>query len=164
MALSFGLKTNIRIDLGTTKEELPGVAGGTLDSTCVKHGIPCFMAEVGRGGRWEGPIVTITQKGIYNVMRFLGIIEGKPEVSSEQIIIPRRKYLRNSKGGLVEVLVQPGDVVEKGKVCARIMNFWETLEELKAEEDMYVISVRENPVASTGERIISMGLDWYELQ
>jgi predicted deacylase len=161
MALSFGLKNNIRVDLGTTKEELPGVAGGTLDSTCLKHGIPCFMAEVGRGGRWEVPIVAIAQKGIYNVMRFLGISKGEPEVSSDQIVIPRRKYLRNSRGGLVEVLVRPGDVIQKGKVCARVMSFWEVLEELEAEEDMYVISVRENPVVSTGERILVMGFDWY---
>lgn len=160
MALCFGVKTNIRVDLKRTKDELPGVTGGTLDSTCVRDGIPCFMAEMGRGGRWEIPIAEIAKKGIYNTMRFLEMLEGEPQMPEEQIVIPRRKYLRNTRGGLLEVLVQPGDIIQKGKVCARVINFWETVEELKPEEDTYVISVRENPVVSTGERILSMGLDW----
>ena len=59
------------------------------------------------------------------------------------------------------MLVRPGDVVRKGEVCARVINFWEVLEELRAEEDMYVTQVRENPVVSSGEKILSMGFDWY---
>ena len=165
MALSFGTKTNIRVNLETTKEELPGITAGTLDSTCVKHGIPTFMAEMAiGGGRWEVPVVAIAQKGIYNVMRFLGMSEGEPEVPGDQIVIPRRKYLRNSKGGLAEMLIRPGDVVRKGEVFARVINFWEVLEELRAEEDMYAINVRANPVVSSGERIASAGFDWYTVK
>lgn len=63
--------------------------------------------------------------------------------------------------GLTEMLVRPGDVVRKGEVFARVINFWEVLEELRAEEDMYTIQVRENPVVSTGEKIATMGFDWY---
>ena len=63
--------------------------------------------------------------------------------------------------GLTEMLVRPGDVVRKGEVFARVINFWEVLEELRAEEDMYTIQVRENPVVSTGEKIAIMGFDWY---
>ena len=90
--------------------------------------------------------------------------EGEPEVPDEQIVIPRRKYIRNKKGGLVEMLVRPGDVVRKGEVFARLINFWEVLEELRAEEDMYAINVRANPVVSSGERIASMGFDWYSVK
>ena len=164
MALSFGTKASCRVDLGITKEEMPGVTGGNLPSTCITHGIPAFMAEVGGGGRWEVPNVAITQKGIYNVMRFLGMTEGEPEVPDKQIVIPRRKFLRNSRGGLVEVLIRPGDVVRKGEVCARVINFWEVLEELRAEEDMYTIQVRENPVVSSGEKIAILGFDWYAVK
>jgi hypothetical protein len=161
MALSFGVKLNCRINLGTTEEKSPEVAGGKLDTTCIRHGIPAFMAEMGVGGRWEVPNAAIAQKGIYNVMRYLGMTEGEPEVSGEQIIIPRRKFLRNTRGGLVEVLVQPGDVVRKGEVCAHVLNMWDILEELRAEEDMYMIGVRTNPVVSSGDRIGIGGVDWY---
>ena len=164
MALSFGTKINIRVNLETAKEEMPGVTAGTLDSTCVKHGIPTFMGETGKGGRWEVSSVAIAQKGIYNVMRFLGMSEGEPEVPDEQIVIPRRKYLRSNKGGVVEVLVRPGDVVRKGEICARVINFWEVLEELRAEEDIYTITVRANPVVASGDRIASAGLDWYAVK
>jgi predicted deacylase len=164
MALSFGTKVTCRVDLGTTKEEMPGVTGGNFPTTCIKHGIPAFMAELGGGGRWEVPNVAITQNGIYNVMRFLGMAQGEPEVPDGQIIIPRRKSIRNSKGGLVEMLVRPGDVVRKGEVFARVINFWEVLEEFEAEEDMYALGVRANPVASSGDRIALMGFDWYAVE
>jgi len=161
MALSFGVKPNCQIDLGTTKDEIPGVTGGTLESICITHGIPAFMAEMGVGSRWEVPNVAIAQKGIYNVMRVLGMMEGEPEVLSEQIVIPRRKSFRNSRGGLTEMLGQPGDVVRKGKVFARVINFWEVLEEFIADEDMYLLGVRANPVVSSGDRIAFAGFDWY---
>lgn len=161
MALSFGVKPNCKVDLGTTKEELPGATSGTLVSTCIKHGIPSFSPEVGVGGRWEVQNVAIAQKGIDNVMRYLGIKEGTPEVPSDQIIIPRRKNLRNYRGGLAEVLVRPGDVVRKGEVYARVINMWEVLEDMRAEEDMYVLGVCANPAVSPGERIAFAGFDWY---
>ena len=164
MALSFGTKASCRVDLGITKEEMPGVTGGNLPSTCITHGIPAFMAEVGGGGRWEVPNVAIAQKGIYNVMRFLGMSEGEPEVPDEQIVISRRKSIRNKKGGLVEMLVRPGDVVRKGEICARVINFWEVLEEFEAEEDIYILGARANPVASSGDRIARVGFDWYAVK
>jgi uncharacterized protein len=161
MALSFGVKPNCRVDLGTTKDEMPGVTGGTLDSVCMRNGILAFMAEMGVGGRREVKNVAIAQKGIYNVMRFLGIRERVPEAGAEQIVIPRRKFLRNLRGGLVEMLVRPGDIVKKGDIYARVINMWEVLEEMKAEEDMFMIGVCANPVVSSGDRIGFAGFDWY---
>jgi predicted deacylase len=87
--------------------------------------------------------------------------EREPELSSEQIVITRRKSIRNSKGGLVEMLARPGDVVRKGEIFARVINFWEILEEFEAEEDMYMLGVRANPVASSGDRIVLVGLEWH---
>ena len=37
---------------------------------------------------------------------------------------------------------------------------WETVEELKAEEDMYMIAVRVNPAVFSGGRIALAGLGW----
>jgi len=90
--------------------------------------------------------------------------EGEPEVPDEQIVIPRRKSIRNKKGGLVEMLVRPGDVVRKGEVFARLINFWEVLEEFEAEEDIYILGARANPVASSGDRIALVGFDWYAVK
>jgi predicted deacylase len=164
MALSFGVKANCQVDFGTTKDELPGLTGGNLNTACIASGIPAFSAEVGLARRWEVPSVAIAQKGVYNVMRFLGMTEGELERSGEQIIIPRRKSIRNSRGGLTEMLVRPGDIVRKGEVFARVINFWEVLEEFRTEEDSYVLGVRANPTASSGDRIGIIGFDWYDVK
>ena len=161
MALAFGVKANCRVDLRTTKDELPGRISGSLDATCLQNGIPAIMPEVGAGGRWEKVNVSTAERGIYNVMRFLGILEGEPDRAPDQIVIPRRKWLRTNRGGVAQVLFQPGDIVPKGTVYARILNMWDTLEELRAEEDMYLIGVISNPVVSSGDRIGFGGFGWH---
>jgi len=164
MALSFGLKINRQGDKYPKNQELPIVLAGEINSICIKHGIPAFTVEVGTGGRCETANVAVAQKGIYNIMLFLGLIEGQPEMPEEQIVIPHWKFLRNNRGGLIEMLVEPGDMVPKGKIYARVMNMWEVVEELKAEEDMYVISVRTNPAVSSGDRVAIGGFEWYSVK
>ena len=114
MALSFGLKVNCRVNLSISKDELPGVAVGSLTSHCVKEGIFAFVAEVRESERWEEANVIVSQKGIENVLRFLGMLDGVPELIKDQIVIPRRRSLRCRKGGFAELLIKPGDICKEG--------------------------------------------------
>lgn len=160
MALSFGLEPNCRVKVDNKKSVNSGEDKGSLDEICQLHGIPAFMAEIGIGGHWEKRHVAIAKKGIRNIMCIHEMIEGKPEIPENQIVIPRRKELSVNKGGFVEMFAKPGDVVREGEPYAQVVNLWEVVEVLKATEKMYMITTTSNPVVSSGGRIGFAGLEW----
>jgi predicted deacylase len=161
LALAFGVKTNCYLDLQNAAGELPGVTSGALDITCMIDGVPCFMAELGGGGRLQEDNIAGTIEGFYNVMIELGMYEGVPSTASEQIIITKRGFTRCDHGGLIEMAVQPGDTLSEGQVQARIHYFNERVDLCHVKSDTYFIGVRYNPVVNTGDPVSFVGYEWH---
>lgn len=163
MARVFGVYPNCQVNLAKASGELPGATSGALDILCLQNNIPCFMAEMGGGGRWEEEAINTAYQGIKNVMVYLGMLKGEYQKPGRQLIITSRGFLRSNRGGLVRMAVIPGTVVSAGGLLATVYNFWEELEELKAKQDLFVIGTRFEPVVSSGDRLAFVGYEWYEM-
>lgn len=163
MARVFGVYPNCHLDLATASGELPGTTSGSIDITCMKNNIPCFMAEMGGGGRWDERVIQIILAGIENVMNYLGLFKGAYKKPEKQIIITKRRFLRCNRGGLVRMDVEPGQVVKQGEKLASIFDFWDEREQLIADKDMFMIATRFEPVVSTGDRMGFVGFEWHEV-
>jgi hypothetical protein len=164
MARAFGVYPNCRVDVAASGGELPGTTSGAIDIVCMQNNIPCFMAEMGAGGRWDEPVIDTAYAGIKNVMRFLGLLREPLIKPARQLIITGRRFLRSNRGGLVRMAVSPGQFVKKGEELASIVNFWETLEKLVADRDLFMIATRFEPVVSTGDRMGFVGHQWHEAE
>jgi predicted deacylase len=162
MARIFGVYPNCRLDLSKSTSELPGTTSGSIDITCMKNNIPCFMAELGGGGRWDEEIINIARQGIINVMTYLELLDGKPQYPSKQLLISNRCFLRCNHGGLARMAVEPGNFIKKGDLLATIYNFWEEVDHLYAQRDHFIIGACFQPVVSTGDRIAFVGNEWHE--
>jgi len=163
MAKAFGVYPNCRLDLSKSTSELPGTTSGSVDIECMRNNIPCMMAEMGGGGRWDEAAINTAYQGIVNVMIYLGLLEGKLESPAKQLIITKRCFLRGNRGGLTRMAVEPGNFVKKGDLLATVYNFWEEVDHLYAEQDQFVIGVRFEPVVSSGDRLAFVGTQWDEL-
>jgi len=158
IAKLFGVYLNCEVDIAKAKNELPGSLLGGLDVNCILNDIPAFMAEMGSGGRLESENVIVAINGIKNVMKYLGMISGKPNVIKQQVILIKRKFIRSNYSGLVTIHTQPYDFLRKGERIAQIIDLYgNTKEEILAPEDVYVIGTRFNPVVNTGDRIALVG-------
>ncbi len=162
MAKAFGVFPNCRVDLQSASGELPGTTSGALDIVCMQHNIPCFMAELGGGGRWEEAFIQVAYKGIRDVMIDLGMLAGNLPVPETQLIITKRKFLRSNAGGLVRMAVEPGSFVPAGGLIATIYDFWQEVDHLYADQDMFMIATCFNPVVSSGDRLAFVGCEWHE--
>ncbi|SDE41194.1 M14 family metallopeptidase [Sporomusa acidovorans] len=162
LAKIFGVYPNCRVDLKTAGGELPGTTSGALDILCMQHNIPCFMAEMGGGGRWEESSIQVAYQGIENVMAALGMIAKDLPVSEKKLIITKRKFLRSDYGGLVRMAVKPGDFVPAGGLIATIYDFFKEVGHVHAEQDMFMIATCFNPVVSSGDRLAFVGCEWHE--
>ncbi|MGL5513805.1 MAG: M14 family metallopeptidase [Sporomusa sp.] len=163
LARAFGVYPNCHLNLAKAGGELPGTTSGSIDILCMQNNIPCFMAEMGAGGRWDENIIEITLAGINNAMTHIGLLKGEFKKPDKQLIITGRRFLRSNRGGLVRMAVAPGQFVKQGEKLASIYDFWEEREQLVADKNMFVIATRFEPVVSTGDRMGFVGYEWHEM-
>lgn len=162
LARVFGVYPNCRVDLGGPVGELPGTTGGSIDILCIRNNIPCFMAEMGGGGRWEEDAIAAAYSGIRNVLAYLQMTGGDYRRPDRQLIITGREFLRSNRGGLMRMAVEPGTILHAGETLATVYSFWEELETIKAEKDIFIIATRFEPTVSTGDRLAFVGTSWQE--
>ena len=158
IAKAFGVYLNCKVDQTKAISELPGSLGGALDVNCMRNGIAAFMAEMGSGGRLEQKNIEKACQGIKNIMNYLKMIPGEPQIAKEQIMITKREFIWCDEAGIVFMNVEPYDFVKEGCILAYITDFYgNTVENIKASRDCYVIATRFDPVVSTGDRIAIVG-------
>jgi predicted deacylase len=110
--------------------------GGSLTTTgaASRAGIPHTLIESGGGGVLRKEFVDRHFRGVRNIMRYLGMLEGTPEEPTNQRTMDgRRAGLRAKRGGLFMSFVEAGEVVAEGQVIGEITNaFGEVVEELRS--------------------------------
>jgi predicted deacylase len=70
----------------------------------------------------------------------------------------KKFYAYASKGGVFVPEVNMGDDVKKGDTIGIIYSprTFETIEELKAPQDGYIFTIREDPIAHAGDALIAV--------
>lgn len=124
-----------------------------------KSGIrkPRTLAESGREGRLEPELTAVHLKGISNIMKALKMIEGMPEIPSDQIVMHGRYEIFCHTAGLFYPLVQMGDAVKKGDILGEIRGLeGKTLEQIIAPKDSVVLLMMTNPVKHPDDLIFKM--------
>ena len=108
MALHFGTE----VIMNTVGER------GTLRRESCQAHCPTIIMEGGEVSKVEPAIVETMVRGIKNVLRHHGMLEGDVERSETQIIIERAKWVRAERGGFLQFHVRPGQLVEKNQPLA----------------------------------------------
>jgi predicted deacylase len=106
---------------------------GSLASYAEAHNIPTVILEVGGGSLQEQKYLEMGVRGTYNVMKYLGMLKGEPQVPDRQILIKDRVTIRTRAGGVFypEIgLDQMCKVVPGGTVLGRVISPY-TFEELE---------------------------------
>lgn len=143
----------------------------TLRASCVDSGIPAIVPELSGAGYFDEDIVQLTHRGLRNIMIDLGIIDGEIKLPGKQVKLrwtanPRDYSASAGVGGIFIPTVGLGDVVKKGQEIGFIYSprTFKTLEKLYAPQDGYIFTVRENPVAHIGDRLIGVPeiIEWIE--
>jgi len=130
--------------------EIHGSSGEALR----KYGIPCITPEAGTPYPVREEDVKFHHDGIINVMKHLGMLEGRPEVRTLKIDPPRERLFAE-RGGIWRQSVAAGQRVEKGMVLGEVVDlFGENLQTLRAPFDGVVNSSRTSYVANTGDTLL----------
>jgi len=110
-------------------------------------GRPRIVAEAGREGRLEEEFTSMHLRGIRNVMKRVGMIDGAPILPADQLVVRKRYEIFCETAGMFYPSVKVGDMVTKGQLLGTIKNIQgQVAEELTAPHDSAVKLVMTNPV------------------
>jgi predicted deacylase len=132
LSRSFGSKVLYRPQIG---REGTIYAGTTRSVTAEKRGIPSVVIELGGGVVEQKPYVQRGLKGVLNMLRKLGLIEGAVTPPPKQVVVRAIAGIRPSQSGLVENLAPPlGERLKARQPIFRVVSpyTFEVLEEAKS--------------------------------
>ncbi len=127
---------------------------GSLRHTAVKNGVPVVILEAGEVWKNEPSVVETGVRGVLNVLKSLGMMEGEPKKPLFQVIARKTKWVRAECGGFLGFHAKPGDVVEKGQPLATNYSiFGSEKRSLISPEYGIVLGMSTMPAVKPGEPV-----------
>ncbi len=131
---------------------------GAFRREACRAGCPTIVMEGGEVWKVEPGIVESADRGIKNVLRSLGMLDGELERPPYQVVVERSKWIRADHGGFLRFHVQPGDIVEAGQPLATNTTLLgRPLSRLHAPFDGVVLGMTTQPAVSPGEPVCNLG-------
>lgn len=135
--------------------------GGLLADVALAAGKPTLTVELTPTHNWEQPVLAGGVRGVLNVLKHLGMLQGEPEPQTGLPIIaetlgPQLRVTAEA-GGLVHPARDVGTWVEKGETVALIRDPWgDIVEEIRSPAAGYVLSFPHhgNHAAATGDIVV----------
>lgn len=124
-----------------------------------ERGVPAFGIEFCEGGRNDEDDVAYAVRGVHNVLKTIGMIEGTPEIFGKQMLMRTMAVIRAKRAGILHLKVKLHDEVRLWQTVATVVNpFGEVIEEVKSPTAGPVVRVATFGVVSTGERVVQLAV------
>jgi predicted deacylase len=113
-------------------------------------GIPTITLDTGTANRLGE--VEISMKGIKNILKHLGMIDGRPDVPDRYYIARRYRMITCNHGGMLHLDSKPGDKVSNEQLLAHITNLYnQVIEEIRAPFEGLVFTLALSAIVKTGD-------------
>ena len=121
-------------------------------------GKPGVLIEAGGAGTLDPAVVDMEIEGIHNVMRYLGMLDGKPVEDIPHTTCYGMYIMKSKFGGLFLPAVRPGDVVKKGARLGEMQDIRGNVRaQFTAPMDGVILMMYTTPVRTSGETVVIMG-------
>lgn len=158
MARAFGV-TPIEMMLS-----LEAHRAGTMMEAAYALGKPTLVVELFPWRRIDPKAVKIGVRGVLNVMKSLGMIEGEVE-AQEGVMVLDGKLTRTeesaARGGIVLPEKDIGETVTKGELVGRIVNHYgDQVEEIRSPVDGWLLAwPYDNQAAGSGDLVVMFAFE-----
>lgn len=121
-------------------------------------GCPTIVMEGGEVWKVEPRIVESATRGVKNVLRSLGMLDGPTDRPAYQVVVEQSKWVRAERGGFLQFHVYPGDVVEQDQPLATNTTLLgRERSMLCSPYDGIIIGMTTLPAVSPGEPVCHVG-------
>jgi predicted deacylase len=113
-------------------------------------GVSTLVVEMGEGGRLSNGLIALAVRGVMNVMRAVGMLEGEPQVPAERHRFRRVSIARPDRGGTLIIRRKPGDRVDAGEIVGQVADPLRVVERLRSPASGIVLRVATAGVTEPG--------------
>jgi hypothetical protein len=97
--------------------DMPGEEG-MLRRAATQAGVPTIVYEAGEPLKFQKPLIRRGVEGVCNVLADLRMFEFERVSPPFQMVVDDHRWIRAQRGGILNLHVKPGDIIEKGNVIA----------------------------------------------
>ncbi|HKV45098.1 MAG TPA: M14 family metallopeptidase [bacterium] len=99
------------------------VSGGTYGAAAQRK-IPAILTEAGGQGRLDEEPLHVHLRGLRNVLRHLGIVEGACDPVAPPVVLSKFHWVTSEHRGLFYPTIAPGDQVTEGQVVGETRDYF----------------------------------------
>ena len=148
MALAFGLD-HIVIDEAPL---LPKDASIYTDQTALTRGIPAITTETGQLGSNDEHWIGLAERGVVNLMRHLGMLQGAPEANENVVWLTGYQVVESPATGIFQASVRDGYAIAENGLLGHLVDaFGNKITDVRAPFAGIVNYVVGTPPVSKGE-------------
>ncbi|QLC33127.1 succinylglutamate desuccinylase/aspartoacylase family protein [Halarchaeum sp. CBA1220] len=130
---------------------------GQLARAAPDEGVPTIDPELGGAVGWDEESIEYGVRGVFNVLRHYGFLDGETEVHPQTRAHAFDRYGAPS-GGVVDYRVELGEEVARGDTLFRVTDvFGQVKAEVSADNDGVFWRSRRLPQVASGEYVCSVG-------
>ena len=131
---------------------------GSLRRAASDAGVPTILFEAGEPGRFQRHVVEVGHQGLLRLMHGLGMVEASPPRPRLQLLVRRSEWVRAGHGGILDLDVEPGDLVRKGDALGSINEpLGKHVDVVEAPTSGVVLGTCTSPLVYPGVAIVHIG-------
>lgn len=145
-----------------------GISGSLRRAAAKEKGIPAILFEAGQINRFEKEFRDTGVKGIFNVMRHLGMMDELPQditpPQNAAFYLKNSSWVRSPSAGLFDPFFKPGDRVKRGEKIGRIISLLgEETDVIYARHSGIILGCNLHPQVAAGRALYHVGYTEKEL-
>ena len=153
LALNFGFKVIIHVKIDPKTQPALMCANAALYMEK-----PALTVECGRLGRTDEEDIVTLINGCLNTLKYLNMLEGKPQLIFEPIWVKKTTYIRSEHEGIFYALSYRGHYVKKGELLGYLTDFFgNIIQKALAPHDGIIMYIVATPPMSKGEPMVKIG-------
>jgi uncharacterized protein len=134
---------------------------GKLRNVLTASGVGAITPELGGDGRFEEANIQKGVRGVTNIMKYLGMLEGEILPPDNAQVTVRGSHLdkvRANHGGIFQAEVKPGDRVSEGQALGYIYSVrsFEVVERFVAPYNGFILGLNDVPVVNVGDPLVNI--------
>lgn len=135
-----------------------GRVGGGTYAAAAQRNIPAILAEAGGQGLLDDASLEIHLRGLRNVLRYVGNVDGALEPVDPVTTLGRLHWVTSQHTGLFYVEVVPGQRVEAGRRIGEIRDYFgRPLAEIRAPAAGIVLFTVTTPATNPNDPLFAVG-------
>lgn len=128
---------------------------GSMTVQATRQGVVSILAEAGSNGTLDSADVHIHMRGMNNVMRYLGMIPGEPDMASEHVQPTGQFVVSARRGGLLRLKIGIGEEIAAGQEIAEVCDlFGEVVERIHSPRACIARLIWAHKAVNTGDPVV----------